>query len=137
MRSIRVITTIMLAIAAIVIVGAAFQLTQAQQPPRGPAAFRMIQAVENTWAAIAFEVKVDNATLEKARPHFQKAWDERKKLMRDSAGDFRTLVEGMRKIKARLDEKLKTVLTEEQMKRLAEWEKSQQRRPPMGGPRRR
>ncbi|MBC8457533.1 MAG: hypothetical protein H8D67_05995 [Deltaproteobacteria bacterium] len=85
-----------------------------------------MQTVENTWAGIAFEVKVDNATLEKARTHLQKAWDARKKLMKDSAGDMRIIAEGMVKINAELDEKLKTVLTEEEMKKFAEWEESQQ-----------
>ena len=103
---------------------------------RRPGGFRVIQAVESTWAAIAFEVKVDNATLEKARPYLQKAWDERKKLIEDSAGNFQVIADGMTKIKADLDEKLKTALTEEQMKKLAEWEESRQQRPRMGGPRR-
>jgi hypothetical protein len=140
MKRMMVIISIVLAIA---IVSVAFQITQAQRPQRQPGqqprGFRSMQAVENTWAATAFELKVDSETLEKARPHFQKAWDARKQLMKDSAGDFREIADGMTKIKADLDENLKTVLTEEQMKKLAEWEESQQQNrmggPGMGGPR--
>ena len=140
MKRITVIISVVLAIA---IVGIAYQLTQAQRPQRQPGGFgggrapaaRAMQTVENTWAAIAFEVKVDSATLEKTRPHLQKAWDERKKLIKDSADDMQKIAEGMVKINAELDEKLKTVLTEEQMKKLAEWEESQQQTG-MGGFRR-
>jgi hypothetical protein len=92
-----------------------------------------MQAVEQTWSAVAFEVKVDNETLEKARPLLQKAWDDRKELMKNSSGDFQAIADGMTKIKADLDEKLKTVLTDEQMKKLAEWEAAQQQTR-MGGP---
>ena len=134
MKRMTVIISVVLAIA---IVGLAFQITQAQrqtgqQRPGGMRATQA-QAVENTWAAIAFELKVDHETLEKARPHLQKAWDDRKKVMKDSSGDFRAISDGMTKIKADLDEKLKTVLTEEQIKKLAEWEKSQQQTRRMGG----
>jgi hypothetical protein len=143
MKRVTVIISIVLAIA---IVGIAYQLTQAQRPQGGPGGFggmrapaaRAMQTVENTWAAIAFEVKVDSATLEKTRPPLQKAWDERKKLITDSADDMQKIAEGMVKINAELDEKLKTVLTEEQMKKLSEWEDSQQQAGmggPMGGPR--
>ena len=139
MKRMTVIISIVLAIA---IVGIAYQLTQAQRPQGVPGGFgggrapaaRAMQTVENTWAAIAFEVKVDSATLEKTRPHLQKAWDERKKLMKDSADDMQKIAEGMVKINAELDEKLKTVLTEEQVKKLAEWEESQQQAG-MDGPR--
>ncbi|MCD6506926.1 hypothetical protein J7M22_09925 [Candidatus Poribacteria bacterium] len=129
MKPITVIITALLAMIAIAIVGATFQLTQAQ-PPRPPGAFRMMQAIENTWAAIAFEVKVDNKTLEKIRPLFQKAWDDRKKLIRESAGNFDAMMDGMAKIKKDLDKKLRKALTKEEMRKLIEWEKLQQRRPP-------
>jgi hypothetical protein len=92
-----------------------------------------MQAVQQTWAAVAFEVKVDNETLEKARPLLQKSWDDRKELIKNSSGDFQAIADGMTKIKADLDEKLKTVLTDEQMKKLAEWEEAQQQTR-MGGP---
>ncbi|MBM3236329.1 hypothetical protein FJZ31_08530 [Candidatus Poribacteria bacterium] len=136
MKRMTLIISIVLAIA---IVGVAFQVIQAQQPPRQPGqqrpggSMRAMQVVESTWAAIAFEVKVDAATLEKARPHFQKAWDDRKQLQKDSAGDFQAIADGMTKIKAELDEKLKTVLTKEQLEKLAAWEKAQQQTR-MGGP---
>jgi len=137
MKRATVIISIVLAIA---LVGVAFQITQAQrrrqpggQRPGGMGGMRAMQAVEQTWSAIAFEVKVDSETLAKARPLIQKAWDDRKQLMKDSAGDFRAIADGMTKIKANLDGKLKTVLTDEQMKKLAEWEKSQQQTRRMGG----
>ncbi|MBC8236019.1 hypothetical protein H8E77_41260 [bacterium] len=137
MKRTTVIISIVLAIA---LVGVAFQITQAQrqrqpggQRQGGMGGMRAMQAVEQTWAGIAFEVKVDSETLEKARPHLQKAWDDRKQLMKDSAGDFRAIADGMIKIKADLDGKLKTILTDEQIKKLAEWEKSQQQTRRMGG----
>lgn len=135
MKPITVVITVLMAMATIAIVGITFlQLTQAQ-PPRSPGAFRVMQAIENTWAALAFEVKVSDETLKKARPLFQKAWDARKKLMRESAGNFDAMIDGMTKIKSDLDTGLKKILTEKEMKKLIEWEKSQQRQPPMGGPR--
>jgi hypothetical protein len=133
MKRMTVIISIVLAIAMI---GVAFQITQAQrdqQRPGGMGGMRATQAVQNTWAAIAFELKVDNETLEKVRPHLQEAWDARKKVMKDSAGDFRAMGDSMTKIKADMDAKLKTVLTDEQMKKLAEWEESQQQTRRMGG----
>jgi len=141
MKHMALVISIVLAIA---IVGVTFQITQAQRSRRQPtqaqqpqrqfsqrinSRFRVIQAVENTWAALAFEVKVDDETLKKIRPAFQKAWDKRKKLIKNSAGDFRAIVEGMTKTKADIDKKLKEVLTEEQMKKLAEWEKTQRQQP--------
>lgn len=133
-------TAIISIVLVIALVGIAFQITQAQrqrqpgdQRPGGMGGMRATQAVQNTWAGIAFEVKVDSETLEKARPLLQKAWDDRKQLIKDTAGDFRAIADGMTKIKADLDAKLKTVLTDEQMKKLAEWEKSQQQMPRMGG----
>ena len=133
-------TAIISIVLAIALVGVAFQITQAQrqrqpggQRQGGMGGMRAMQAVEQTWAGIAFEVKVDSETLEKARPHLQKAWDDRKQLTKDSAGDFRAIADGMTKIKADLDGKLKTILTDEQMKKLAEWEKAQQQTRRMGG----
>ena len=110
-----VIISIVLAIA---IVSVAYQITQAQRPQGRPGGFgggrapaaRAMQAVENIWAGIAFEVKVDNETLEKARTHLQEAWDARKKLTKESAGDMRIIAQGMVKINEALDEKLKTVV---------------------------
>jgi len=133
-------TAIISIVLAIALVGVVFQITQAQRQQRpggqrqgGMGGMRAMQAVESTWAAIAFELKVDNETLEKARPHIQEAWDARKKVMKDSASNFRAMGDSMTKIKADMDAKLKTVLTDEQMKKLAEWEKSQQSTRRMGG----
>jgi len=125
MRGLPVIIGIFLAIA---IVGVSFQIIQAQGPRRQ-------QDMESTWAAIAFELRFDYATLEKARPHFQKAWEERKKLMEAAEGDFTAISDGTKKIMSDLNEKLRTVLTEEKNKELAEWVKAQQpRRPSRGAP---
>jgi len=138
MKPTTVVITVLMAMTAVAIVGATFQLTRAQPPPsRTPGAFRVMQTVENTWAAIAFEVKVSDETQKKARPLFQKAWDDRKKLMRESAGNFNAMMEGMRKIKNDLDAGLKKILSDDEMKKLTQWERSQRRRPPMGAPRRR
>lgn len=131
MKRITAIISIVLAIAAIVV---AFQkITQAQHSEMPAGGLMVMQAVENTWAGIAFEVKVDKETLEKVRPQFQKAWDERKNLIKESEEDIHAVIEGMMEIKAELDEKLKSVLTEKQMQKLAEWERSQQQMH-MGGP---
>lgn len=81
--------------------------------------------IEQLWAAINFELNVDSATLRKVSLYFQQAWNERKKLLSESAGNLRAIATGMARIRVQLNEKLKTALTPEQMKKLTDWEKSQ------------
>jgi len=116
-----------------------FRTLEAQRPQGGPGgppgAFPAMQRIEGDWAALAFELKVDVITLERARPHFQAAWDERERLRRESASDPAVLSAEMNKVNDRLDEKLKGILSEDQLKRLAERRRLQPRGPgqPPGG----
>ena len=88
-------------------------------------------SLDSTWAALAFEVKVTNATLDRLRPHFEVAWQEQARAIRESAGGFQGFAGRMQKIRDDLNETLKTVLTAEDARKLANWQAS---RPPMGPP---
>jgi predicted O-methyltransferase YrrM len=89
-------------------------------------------SLESTWAALAFEVKVSNTTLERLRPQFELAWQEQARAIRESAGNFREFAGRMQKIRDDLNEMLKNVLTAEESRKLADWQAS---RPQMGPPR--
>jgi hypothetical protein len=104
-------------------------------PPDGPPGdFRGLRAIENTWAAMAFDLNADTATIEKARPHFQKAWSERQQVMREAGGDLSRVSAGMARIAAELNENLKSVLPAEQVQRLSLAE-ADRLPPPANGPR--
>jgi hypothetical protein len=96
--------------------------------------------LESSWAHLCFEVKIDDKVLGKARGIYSKAWDERAKVLKDleGAGDDQaamdTATSKADKIKSDMHAKLKDVLSSEEMKKLAEWEESQQQRQRMRTP---
>ena len=95
--------------------------------------------LEASYAQVSFELGVDDEALVKARRVYKKAWDDRKKLMEkmgDARGD-REATQSARgeaeKLRDEVNKKLADVLTAEQLKKLAEWEKiarERSRRPP-------
>ncbi len=105
------------------------------QFPRGRRGSFMITRslnLESSWAHLCFEVKIDDKVLGKARGIYNKAWDERAKVLKDleAAGDDQAAMDAATskadKIKADMHAKLKDVLSSEEMEKLAEWEESQQ-----------
>ena len=106
------------------------------QSPRGRRGSFMITRslnLESSWAHLCFEMKIDDKVLGKARKTYKEAWDKRAKLMKglEEAGDDQEAANAARseadKIKADMLAKLKDALSSEEMEKLAEWEKSQQR----------
>jgi len=118
------------------------------QPPAGQFMMQMLN-LESLWAQTSFELGVADEVLINARKIYQESWNERKKLiekMGQASGDtdaMRTLRADAEKLRSNLDNKLKDVLTTEQMQKLAEWEKAARERmgrrsgagaPPQGMP---
>ena len=118
------------------------QSTQAQRQDRpgggaarGPRGSFMIGRslnLESSWAHLCFEMKIADEVMGKARGVYKEAWDKRAKLMKglEDAGDDQNAMNAAtsdaEKIKADMLAKLKDVLSSEEMKKLAEWEESQQ-----------
>lgn len=111
------------------------QVTQAQRPDRGERGdraggerrggggmrgFSPTSIIDNSWTDLTFAVKVDDDTLIKARPVYQKHRDSLEKAAKEasSSGDFRAVREAMGKIRDGFQADLKSVLTEEQIAQL-------------------
>ena len=103
--------------------------TQAQQQVRQPRGDRpesplqLALPLESSWAYVCFELGVEDDDLPKIRKIYQDAWNSRKELIEKSRGDRNIIMSGIKDIKSKLDEELKKVLSDEQWKKLAEWEK--------------
>jgi len=105
------------------------------QSPRGRRGSFMITRslnLESSWAHLCFEMNIADEVLGKARKTYKEAWVKRAKLMKglEEAGDdqeaMNAATSDAEKIKADMLAKLKDVLSSEEMKKLAEWEESQQ-----------
>ena len=111
------------------------QVTQAQRPDRGERrdraggerrggggmrAFNPTSIIDNSWTDLTFSVKVDDETLIKARPVYQKHRDSLEEAVKEasSSGDFRAVREAMGKIRDGFQTDLKSVLTEDQVAKL-------------------
>ena len=98
--------------------------------------------VQTSWAGLSFEVEgIDDAKLSKARKVYMEEWTELKKMAKDmeAAGGGMGSIQAIRgeadKLKAKRDEKLKDILSSDEMAALAKWEEANQRQ--MGGRRQR
>ena len=111
------------------------QVTQAQRPDRGGMrdraggerrggggmrGFNPTSIIDNSWTDLTFSLKVDDDTLIKARPVYQKHRDSLEKAVKEASnsGDFRAIREAMGKIRDGFQTDLKSVLTEEQVAQL-------------------
>ena len=111
------------------------QVTQAQRPDRGERrdraggerrggggmrGFNPTSIIDNSWTDLTFSLKVDDDTLIKARPVYQKHRDTLEKAVKEasSSGDFRGVREAMGKIRDGFQTDLKSVLTEDQIAQL-------------------
>ena len=111
------------------------QVTQAQRPDRGERrdraggerrggggmrGFSPTSIIDNSWTDLTFSLKVDDDTLIKARPVYQKHRDSLEKAVKEasSSGNFRAVREAMGKIRDGFQTDLKAVLTEDQVAKL-------------------
>ena len=111
------------------------QVTQAQRPDRdgmreraggerrgggGMRAFNPTSIIDNSWTDLTFSLKVDDETLIKARPVYQKHRESLQKTLKETreSGDRGGLREVFGKIGSEFKEDLKSVLTEEQIAQL-------------------
>ena len=112
------------------------QVTQAQRPDRGGMrdgaggerrgggggmrGFNPTSIIDNSWTDLTFAVKVDDDTLIKARPVYQKHRDSLEKAVKEasSSGDFRAVRQAMGTIRDGFQTDLKSVLTEDQIAQL-------------------
>ena len=86
--------------------------------------------IGGSWVELTFSIKADDQTLTKARPVFQKAYNDLKKTMAEvgQSGDFQAIREKMQSVNSEFKSGLEKVLTEEQLARLDKWQQSQQNR---------
>ena len=113
------------------------QITQAQRPDRderrdraggerrgGMRGFNPTSIIDNSWTDLTFSLKVDDDTLIKARPVYQKHRDNLEKILKEvhQSGDRRGLREAFGKIGSGFKTDLKSILTEEQIAQLDELE---------------
>ena len=113
------------------------QVTQAQRPDRGERrdraggerrggggmrAFNPTSIIDSSWTDLTFSLKVDDETLIKARPVYQKHRDNLQKAIKEARNseDRGALREVFGKIGSGFQTDLKTVLTEEQVAKLDE-----------------
>ncbi len=130
------VLTAILAMAAITVF-LTNQVTQAQRPDRGGMrgggggerrggggmrAFNPTSIIDNSWIDLTFSLKVDDETLIKARPVYQKHRDNLQKTLKEAreSEDRSALREAFGKIGSGFQADLKTVLTEEQITKLDE-----------------
>ena len=105
----------------------------------------MVQAVprmlpmEAWWAHLSFQMNVSDEALVKSRDIFQKSWNERtalvKKVRENDASDREAMREAMQEVRSeiegirnKMDEKLKDVLTPEQLKKFNKYRETYQER---------
>ena len=113
------------------------QVTQAQRPDRGGMrdraggdrrggggmrAFNPTSIIDSSWTDLTFSVKVDDETLIKARPVYQKHRDNLQKTLKEAreSGSREGLREAFGKIGSGFKADLKSVLTEDQIAQLDE-----------------
>ena len=126
------------------------QVTQAQRPDRGGMrdraggerrggggmrGFSPTSIIDNSWTDLTFSVKVDDETLIKARPVYQKHRDNLQKTLKEAreSGSREGLREAFGKIGSGFKADLKSVLTEDQITQLDELAKKRNQMMGRGG----
>ena len=121
-----------LAICAAMVIGVFVfdQTTEAQRERRQRRMGLATNFIGGSWVELTFSIKADDQTLTKARPTFQKAYNDLKKTMSevDQSRDFQALREKMKSVNSEFKSGLEKVLTEEQLAKLDKWQQSQQNR---------
>ena len=128
------VLTAILAMAAVTVF-LANQVTQAQRPDRGGMrgggggerrggggmrAFNPTSTIDNSWTDLTFSLKVDDETLIKARPVYQKHRDNLQKTLKEAreSEERGGLREAIREVRDGFKTDLKSVLTEDQIAKL-------------------
>ncbi len=129
-----------LAICATMVIGifVADQTTEAQREQRQRGGQRRgggrmdlaTTFIGGSWVELTFSIKANDQTLTKARPVFQKAYNDLKKTMAEvgQSGGFQAIREKMSSVNSEFKSGLEKVLTEEQLAKLDKWQQSQQNR---------
>ena len=86
--------------------------------------------IGGSWVELTFSIKANDQTLTKARPVFQKAYNDLKKTMAEvgQSSGFQAIREKMQSVNSEFKSGLEKVLTEEQLAKLDKWQQSQQNR---------
>ena len=121
---------------ALVAIFVSNQLTQAQRPdrsemrergrgggrggPGGMRGFSPTSIIDSSWTDLTFVVKVDDETLLKARPVFQKHREKLEKAVKEAreSGDFQSMRLEMAQLREAFATDRNAVLTEEQISKL-------------------
>ena len=116
------------------------QITQAQRPdrsemrerargggrggPGGMRGFSPTSIIDSSWTDLTFVVKVDDETLLKARPVFQKHREKLEKAVKEArdSGDFQSMRAEMAQLREAFATERNAVLTEEQISQLEKLE---------------
>ncbi|MEN6545921.1 MAG: hypothetical protein ABFE07_07770 [Armatimonadia bacterium] len=97
---------------------------------------RSMGFVEQSWAALCFEVNISQAQITKLKPSYQWAWKTRNAAMKSAMAkrDFESLGKTMTSVRSSLETKIKSVLTKQQLAQWNKWQAEQAKRMMRGGP---
>ena len=132
------ILLLVLAVAAVAVF-VSNEMTQAQERPERPGGggamrggpggfggggFSATGIIDSSWSDLTFAVKVDDETLIKARPVYQKSRDDLAKAVEEAraAGDFQSMRDTMTQVRGEFKAALGKVLTQDQIAKLDELE---------------
>ena len=99
-------------------------------PGGGGRGFSPSSLIDSSWVDLTFVIKVDNETLVKARPVYQKSRDDLEQEMKEArdSGEYSSMREAMMEVRESFKAKLDEVLTEEQSAKLNELEQQRMQR---------
>lgn len=97
---------------------------------------RSMGFVEQSWAALCFEINISQTQITKLKPSYQWAWKTRNAAMKSAMAnrDFEALGKTMTSVKSSLETKIKSVLTQQQLAQWNKWQAEQAKRMMRGGP---
>ena len=136
-KSLGVVSVLAIVLATVFVLN---EITQAQRPdrsemrergrgggrggPGGMRGFSPTSIIDSSWTDLTFVVKVDDETLLKARPVFQKHREKLEKAVKEAreSGDFQSMRLEMAQLREAFATDRNTVLTEEQISQLEKLE---------------
>ena len=124
------IMLVVLGLVVVVLCVVARQPAEAQRGGAQAQVFRQIRVLDTYWTLLAFEVKVEDEVLAKARPALQKAYDKRKQVLEAAAGGDREAMNKLANFQEEIDNDLKKALGDETFQAL---QKAYEEQPRMGG----
>ena len=124
------LTILAIAAVAVFVIG---PVTDAQRPERDQqrsrsgemrgasgrrGAMSRTSVIDNSWVDLTFSLKVNDETLIKSRPIYQKHRDNLSKAIEEAGGDSQAMRSAMMAVRNEFNTDLKTVLTDEQIAQL-------------------